>query len=110
MGDEPILRIEGVTKDYRALKAVDNISFSINSGKIVGLLGPNGAGKTTTINMILGILEPTQGSIEIFGEKSERRPFQDKQKHQLCGGLRPHARQSNRLAEPVRFRPIIRGE
>jgi len=67
IGDELILKIEGLTKDYGSIKAVDHISFSINSGKIVGLLGPNGAGKTTTINMILGILDPTQGSIEIFG-------------------------------------------
>jgi len=68
MDDEPILKIEGLTKDYGSLKAVDHLSFSINPGRIVGLLGPNGAGKTTTINMILGILEPTQGSIEIFGK------------------------------------------
>ncbi len=65
---EPVLKIEGLAKDYGAVRAVDNISFSILSGKIVGLLGPNGAGKTTTINMILGILEPTQGVIEIFGK------------------------------------------
>jgi ABC-2 type transport system ATP-binding protein len=68
MDDEVILKIDGITKDYGSLKAVDNVSFSVHSGKIVGLLGPNGAGKTTTINMILGILEPTQGSIEIFGK------------------------------------------
>jgi len=68
MGDELILKTEGLVKDYGSVKAVDNVSFSINSGKIVGLLGPNGAGKTTTINMILGILEPTQGVIEIFGK------------------------------------------
>ena len=68
MGDELILKTEGLAKDYGPVKAVDNVSFSINSGKIVGLLGPNGAGKTTTINMILGILEPTQGVIEIFGK------------------------------------------
>jgi ABC-2 type transport system ATP-binding protein len=68
MDGEIILKVEGVTKEYGSLKAVDNVSFSIGSGKIVGLLGPNGAGKTTTINMILGILEPTQGSIEIFGK------------------------------------------
>ncbi len=68
IGDELILKIEGLTKDYGSIKAVDHVSFSINSGKIVGLLGPNGAGKTTTINMILGILDPTQGSIEIFGK------------------------------------------
>jgi ABC-2 type transport system ATP-binding protein len=66
--DEPALRIKGLVKDYGSVRAVDNVSFSIPSGKIVGLLGPNGAGKTTTINMILGILEPTQGVIEIFGK------------------------------------------
>jgi ABC-2 type transport system ATP-binding protein len=68
MDDELILKIEGLTKVYKAVKAVDHVSFSINSGEIVGLLGPNGAGKTTTINMILGILEPTEGFIEIFGD------------------------------------------
>jgi len=68
IGDELILKIEGITKDYGSVKAVDNVSFSIGSGTIVGLLGPNGAGKTTTINMVLGILEPTQGLIEIFGK------------------------------------------
>ena len=68
MDNELILKTEGLAKDYGSVKAVDNVSFSINSGKIVGLLGPNGAGKTTTINMILGILEPTQGIIKIFGK------------------------------------------
>ena len=66
--DGPILKIEGLTKNYGSVTAVDHVAFSITSGKIVGLLGPNGAGKTTTINMILGILEPTQGVIEIFGK------------------------------------------
>ena len=61
-----ILKISGLRKDYGALRAVDDISFEIRPGEIVGLLGPNGAGKTTTINMILGILEPTAGVIEIL--------------------------------------------
>ena len=67
MADEAILRITDLMKEYDALRAVDRISFSVDPGEIVGLLGPNGAGKTTTINMILGILEPTEGSIEILG-------------------------------------------
>ena len=66
MTDGAILRITGLMKEYNSLRAVDYISFSINPGEIVGLLGPNGAGKTTTINMILGILEPTEGTIEIL--------------------------------------------
>jgi len=68
VSDVAILNITGLTKEYDSLRAVDHISFSVNPGEIVGLLGPNGAGKTTTINMILGILEPTDGSIEILGK------------------------------------------
>ena len=68
MADELTLKIEGLTKDYGSVRAVDHVSFSITSGRIVGLLGPNGAGKTTTIHMILGILDPTQGSIQVFGK------------------------------------------
>jgi ABC-2 type transport system ATP-binding protein len=68
MDDGVILKINGLTKEYGSTRAVDRVSFSIGAGGIIGLLGPNGAGKTTTINMILGILEPTQGSIEIFGK------------------------------------------
>jgi ABC-2 type transport system ATP-binding protein len=63
-----ILNISGLTKDYGPLRAVDDISFSVKPGEIVGLLGPNGAGKTTTINMILGILEPTGGTVEVMGK------------------------------------------
>jgi ABC-2 type transport system ATP-binding protein len=67
MDNELVLAVSGLTKEYGSVKAIDDISFSVSSGKVIGLLGPNGAGKTTTINMVLGILEPTQGSIEIFG-------------------------------------------
>ena len=66
------MRITGLTKEYDSVKAVDHISFTIEPGEIVGLLGPNGAGKTTTINMILGILRPTDGTIEIL-EKDLRK-------------------------------------
>lgn len=67
VANETILSITNLTKEYDSLRAVDHISFMINPGEIVGLLGPNGAGKTTTINMVLGILNPTEGSIEIMG-------------------------------------------
>jgi ABC-2 type transport system ATP-binding protein len=65
---DTILNISGLTKDYGQLRAVDHISFSVKPGEIVGLLGPNGAGKTTTINMVLGILEPAEGTIEVLGK------------------------------------------
>ena len=62
-----ILSVERLAKSYGALKAVDGVSFHVAPGEIVGLVGPNGAGKTTTINMILGVLQPTAGRIEIEG-------------------------------------------
>ena len=49
------------------MTALDDVSFTVNCGEIVGLLGPNGAGKTTTINMVLGVLAATTGSVEIDG-------------------------------------------
>ena len=57
--------MEGLTKRYGDKIAVDGVSFSVSRNEIVGLLGPNGAGKTTTINMVLGVLSPTAGRIEI---------------------------------------------
>ncbi len=63
----PVLSVKNLSKQYGAMLAVDGISFDVARNEIVGLLGPNGAGKTTTINMILGVLEPTAGSIRIHG-------------------------------------------
>ena len=61
------LTVNDLRKNYGALAAVEGLSFEVAHNEIVGLLGPNGAGKTTTINMILGVLEPTSGSIRIEG-------------------------------------------
>lgn len=57
--------VKNVTKKYGHFVAVDNISFTINDGEIVGLLGPNGAGKSTTMNMITGYIEQSEGSITV---------------------------------------------
>lgn len=62
-----VLSVRNLGKLYGENVAVDGISFEVRRNEIVGLLGPNGAGKTTTINMVLGVLEPTSGSIEIEG-------------------------------------------
>jgi len=62
-----VLRLRDVTKRFGDFVAVDNLSFSIGDGQVVGFLGANGAGKTTTLRMILDILRPTSGAIEVFG-------------------------------------------
>src|SRR5262245_44437566 len=62
-----VLEVNGLHKKYGARVAVEHVSFSVEKGEIVGLLGPNGAGKTKTISMVLGILEPTAGTIHIAG-------------------------------------------
>ena len=63
--DRPALVVAKLRKKYASVTALDDVSFTVGRGEIVGLLGPNGAGKTTTINMILGVLEPTAGSVTI---------------------------------------------
>ena len=67
------LQIINLGKTYKNLKAVKDISFSLNKDEILGILGPNGCGKTTTIGMILGLLKPTNGKILIFGEEIEKK-------------------------------------
>ena len=62
-----VLSVTNLCKTYGTTVAVDGITFQVARDEIVGLLGPNGAGKTTTINMVLGVLEPTSGSITIAG-------------------------------------------
>jgi ABC-2 type transport system ATP-binding protein len=61
------IKAENISKTFGKVKAVDQISFHVNNGEIVGLIGPNGAGKTTTIRMILDIFKPDTGSISVFG-------------------------------------------
>jgi ABC-2 type transport system ATP-binding protein len=63
----PVLQVTNLTKHFGEFVAVNDLSFSIKPGEILGLLGPNGAGKTTTIHMLLGLITPTSGSIRIFG-------------------------------------------
>ena len=62
-----VLSVERLSKVYGDTTAVDGVSFRVRRGEIVGLVGPNGAGKSTTINMIMGVLEPTAGSIRVDG-------------------------------------------
>lgn len=64
-----MLKVEHISKSYEDLKAVDNLTFEVKEGQIFGLLGVNGAGKTTTFRMIVGLLEPDEGKIELNGHK-----------------------------------------
>ena len=64
---DPVVQVSQLTKRFGDFTAVDGVSFEIRPGEIVGLLGPNGAGKTTTIQMMLGLITPTAGSIRMFG-------------------------------------------
>lgn len=66
------LNIKNISKSYGDVHAVQDLSFSISQGQIFGLLGPNGAGKTTTIRMIMEIIYPDKGSIDIFGKPNCR--------------------------------------
>jgi ABC-2 type transport system ATP-binding protein len=62
------IQTRGLTRNFGALTAVDNVTFSVAPGQFFGFLGPNGAGKSTTIKMLTGLLEPSSGSIEILGQ------------------------------------------
>ena len=70
-----MIQAEALTKVYGSLKAVDNLSFKINAGEIVGLLGPNGAGKTTTMRLLTGFMPPTAGSIRIAEQDLRTAPL-----------------------------------
>src|SRR5918996_2503676 len=67
-----VLHVHDLTKVFNEIVAVERLSFSIERGEIVGILGVNGAGKTTTLQMILGLIRPTSGRIEIFGRDHEQ--------------------------------------
>lgn len=77
--DEKIIEVSGLTKDYKQLRAVDDLSFEVREKEILGLLGPNGSGKSTTINCILSLLKYS-GSIKIFGEEMKPDSYEIKRK------------------------------
>ena len=71
MNKETII-VDGLTKQFKNILAVNNISFKIGKGKIIGLLGPNGCGKSTTIGMMLGLIKPSSGTVIINGQNIEQ--------------------------------------
>ena len=72
--EEPLLALDGVTRAFGGLIAVDGVSFAVRPGEIFGLIGPNGAGKTTSINVISGLLPPTAGHIRFRGARIDGLP------------------------------------
>lgn len=67
MSDEKIIEIQNLNKQFKDIKAVDNLSLNVYKGDVFGFLGPNGAGKSTTIRMLLSLVKPTDGIIKLFG-------------------------------------------
>ena len=82
-GSKPIILVQGLTRKFKKLVAVDNVSFEVSQGEIFGFLGPNGAGKTTTINMLTTLLKPTAGQALVHGFDVQH----DKDKVRACIGL-----------------------
>ncbi len=75
-----IIEVKNLTKEYKELKAIDDLSFDVEKGEIFGLLGPNGSGKSTTINCILQLLNFNKGTIKLFGEKMMPNSYDIKEK------------------------------
>ena len=70
-----LLDIKGLTKKFGPITAVDDVSFSVDRGEVLGFLGPNGAGKSTTMKIVTGFLSPTEGSVEVCGHDVAREPM-----------------------------------
>jgi len=66
---EPFLEIKGLSKSFGGLRAVDNVTFSMERDQVIGLIGPNGAGKTTLLRLMTGILKPDSGSVRFMGKE-----------------------------------------
>ena len=77
MSEKPVIEVVGLTKRFKGLTAVNDVSFSVRKGGITGMIGPNGAGKSTTFNMICGYYPPTEGKIYYNGEDiTEKRAYE----------------------------------
>ncbi|TAK30077.1 MAG: ABC transporter ATP-binding protein [Chloroflexota bacterium] len=94
-GSVSVVETNGLTKRYSDHTAVDGLNFRLESGQIFGLLGPNGAGKTTTILMIMGLTEPTDGTVRVLGYDPAREPLKVKR---LVGYLPEHVAMYDQLS------------
>jgi len=69
LGDGPVVDVRELTKEYRGIRAVSDLTFQLQVGQITGFLGPNGAGKSTTLRALLGLVRPTEGHALVFGRR-----------------------------------------
>ena len=90
--------VSGLTKQYKKLRAVDDLSFTVEPGRVTGFLGPNGAGKTTTLRMLLNLVTPTAGTRD-----HRRRPLRRPRRSAAAG--RRRARGVQRAQGPQRAQP-----
>ncbi|WP_338752760.1 ABC transporter ATP-binding protein [Bacillus sp. FJAT-52991] len=97
-----VIKVERVSKRFQDKKAVDDVSFSIHSGEIVAILGPNGAGKTTTISMILGLLNPSSGEVQVFNQQPKEKSVREKLGTMLQDVSVMHGLKVNELLDLVR--------
>jgi ABC-2 type transport system ATP-binding protein len=72
------VELKGVTKRYNEIVAVNNLNLTISTGEIFGLLGPNGSGKSTTLKMLMGLVQPTAGSVTVLGLDAQKQPVEVK--------------------------------
>ena len=95
-----VLEARGLVKDYKRARAVDGVDLLVHAGERVGLLGPNGAGKTTTLLMVLGVITPDAGSIEVCGLRMDRDRSRAASRIGFAAGYLP-------LAERLRVREYL---
>ncbi len=103
--NEPVIRLQGIEKSFASTKAVEELSFELPRGSICGLLGPNGAGKTTTLRIILDIVGPDAGTVEVFGRRVDH-------ESRMRIGYLPEERgmyQRMRVAEQLAFFGELKG-
>ncbi len=102
---EPVIRLDGIEKSFASTRAVEDLSFELPRGSICGLLGPNGAGKTTTLRIILDIVGPDAGTVEVFGRRVDH-------ESRMQIGYLPEERgmyQRMRVAEQLAFFGELKG-
>ena len=104
----PSIRVENLTRKFGALTAIQNVSFTVNRGEIVGFLGPNGAGKSTTMRILSGIMPATSGSAWVGGVAVAQNPHEVKQKIGYMPENNPLP-DDMRVVEYLRFRARLKG-